>query len=86
VPIGRPGPVDVRDYRKTGDDGLRLKSSAYGKEYSRRCKAIAGNVDEVAASYVRGRYDRKRFWRSIYLGKAGYKKIRRTCASGSWRS
>ena len=73
VPIGRPGPVDVRDYRKTGDDGLRLKSSAYGKEYSRRCKAIAGNVDEVAASYVRGRYDRKRYWRSIYLGKAGYK-------------
>ena len=73
MPIGRPGPVDVRDYRKTGDDGLRLKSSAYGKEYSRRCKAIAGNVDEVAASYVRGRYDRKRYWRSIYLGKAGYK-------------
>lgn len=63
----------VRDYRKTGDDGLRLKGSAYGKEYSRRCKAIAGNVDEIAGFYVWGRYDRKRYWRSIYLGKAGYK-------------
>ena len=80
MPIGRPGPVDVRDYRKTGDDGLRLKSSAYGKEYSRRCKAIAGNVDEVAGFYVWGRYDRKRYWRSIYLGKAGYKEDKKNLA------
>ena len=30
----------VRDHRKTGDDGLCLEGSAYGKEYSRRCKVI----------------------------------------------
>ena len=63
----------VRDHRKTGDDGLRLKASKYGKEYSRRCKAITEHVDEVAGFYVWGRYDRKRYWHSIYLGKAGYK-------------
>jgi hypothetical protein len=63
----------VRDNRKTGEDGLRLKGSAYGKEYSCRCKLIAQQVDEVAGFYVWGRYDRKRFWHSIYLGKAGFK-------------
>jgi hypothetical protein len=57
----------VRDYRKTGDDGLRLKGSAYGKEYSRLCKVITEHVDEVAGFYVWGRYDHKRYWRSIYL-------------------
>jgi hypothetical protein len=64
----------VRDHRKTGDDGLRLEGSAYGQEYSHLCKVITGNVDEVAGFYVWGRYDRKRYWHSIYLGKAGYKK------------
>lgn len=64
----------VHDHRKAGDDGLRLEGSAYGKEYSHLCKVITQHVDEVAGFYVWGRYDRKRYWRSIYLGKAGYKK------------
>jgi hypothetical protein len=67
----------VRDQRKSGDEGLRLAGSAYGKEYSRRCKIITENVDEVAGFYVWGRYDCKRYWRSIYIGKAGYKRDRK---------
>jgi hypothetical protein len=55
----------VRDHRKTGDDGLCLEGSAYGKEYSRRCKVITEDVDEVAGFYVWGCYDRKRYWRSM---------------------
>jgi hypothetical protein len=64
----------VCDHRKTGDDGLRLEGSEYGREYSHLCKVITEDVDEVAGFYVWGRYDRKRYWHSIYLGKAGYKK------------
>jgi hypothetical protein len=76
----------VYDHRKIGADGLRLKGSTYGKEYCRRCKVMTESVNEVAGFYVWGRYDRKCCWRSIYFGKAGYKKKRRTSGSGSWRN
>lgn len=64
----------AREHRDAGDDALRLQGSAYRKEYSGQCGRIADEVDQVAGFYVWGRYDRRRYWHSIYLGKAGFRK------------
>lgn len=63
----------VGDRRNAGDDAVRLRGSEHGKDYSGLCKAITEKVEGVAGFYIWGRYDRKRSWHSIYLGKAGYK-------------
>jgi hypothetical protein len=62
----------VEEYHDRGDEAVRLKGSALGKEYSRRCGRIVDAVPELPGFYIWGRYDSRRYWRSIYLGKAGY--------------
>ena len=38
------------------------------------CDDITSRIDEVQGFYIWGCYDTKKYWHSIYLGKAGYSK------------
>jgi hypothetical protein len=43
-----------------------------GSEYCRVCDDVTSQIDEVQGFYIWGCYDTKNYWRSVYLGKAGY--------------
>ena len=42
--------------------------------YGNMCSKLANVVDIAQGFYLWGRYDRKRYWHSCYLGKAGFGK------------
>jgi hypothetical protein len=64
----------VSKHGSVGDDALRLRGTRVGTEYCRLCDEITKPVDEEPGFYLWGRYDCKRYWHSIYLGTAGYKR------------
>jgi hypothetical protein len=59
----------VEKHRKN-EDALRIERTEIGKEYSALCHKITDSVAEYQGFYLYGRYDRRRYWRSIYLGIA----------------
>jgi hypothetical protein len=77
-------------------EALRLEKTTLGKEYCKICDDLVEPIDEERGFYLWGAYDRKGYWKNIYLGKAGYgdgsslkKRIREELKDercGLWRS
>jgi hypothetical protein len=44
------------------------------REYAEICKNLAQQIDPCQGFYLWGKYNKKRLWTNIYLGKAGYGK------------
>lgn len=57
---------------KQNEEAVRLERTDLGNQYSRICETLTDAVDEAQGFYLWGKYDKKKYWRSIYLGKAGY--------------
>jgi hypothetical protein len=72
------GMISLRDIasfvqkHREDEDALSFKT-ALGKEYARLCDSLTSAIDDAPGFYLWGRYDRK-YWHSIYLGKAGFGK------------
>jgi hypothetical protein len=64
----------ARKHQKHAEDAIRLEGSRFGRDYCRLCENLTKDVDERKGFYLWGVFDRKRYWHSIYLGKAGFGK------------
>jgi hypothetical protein len=53
---------------------LRKERTPISKEYGQLCREITRAIDSAPGFYLWGSYDPKRYWRSTYLGKAGFGK------------
>jgi hypothetical protein len=71
------------DYLET----LNLKKDL-GREYTKQCECLTGEregeceksadkIDEVQGIYVWGAFDARKYWHSVYLGKAGLGKSKK---------
>jgi hypothetical protein len=72
------GTISLRDLysfaRKHGEcaeEAIRLEENL-GREYCALCASLTNEVDDDQGFYLWGVFDRKRYWHSIYLGKAGF--------------
>jgi hypothetical protein len=61
-----------REHKEHPEDGMRLGRTPIGNDYCMRCANLTKNVDEAKGFYLWGLFDRKQYWHSIYLGKAGF--------------
>ena len=72
------GSISLKDLytfteKHAGDeDALRIERTPLGREYSRIVKDTTSPVPDAQGFYLWGRYDDKKYWASIYLGKAGF--------------
>src|SRR6478735_2503922 len=64
----------ARKHQKHAEDAIRLEGSRFGRDYCRLCENLTKDVDESKGFYLWGVFDRKRYWHSIYLGKAVFGK------------
>jgi hypothetical protein len=62
----------ARKFRERGEEAIRLERTPLGQEYCRLCAALTNEVDDNKGFYLWGAFDRRRYWHSIYLGKAGF--------------
>jgi hypothetical protein len=60
----------VKRYRKEYEMALNPKQKL-GEQYYRECEKLTDNIKDVQGIYVWGRFDQRKYWNSIYLGKAG---------------
>jgi hypothetical protein len=82
------GMISLRDIgafvqeHKGDEDALNLKTPL-GREYARLCDSLTSPIDDAPGFYLWGSYDQRKYWHSIYLGKAGFGKAaglkRRIC-------
>lgn len=61
----------IRNHRNDAE-ALRLKNTALDKEYCKRCDELTAPVEETRGFYLWGAYDKKGYWKNIYLDEAGY--------------
>jgi hypothetical protein len=72
------GSISLKDLyifteKHAGDeDALRIERTPLGREYCRLVEKSTSSVPDAQGFYLWGRYDRKKYWASIYLGKAGF--------------
>jgi len=81
----------IQKHRGEYVEALNLKKSL-GGNYSKRCECLTGQrdrtdseecenltgkIEEVQGIYVWGAFDSHKYWRSIYLGKAGLGKTKK---------
>jgi hypothetical protein len=77
----------IQEHRADYLDALNLKKTL-GKEYCEECGCLTGarkpekcenptgKIEEVQGIYVWGAFDSRKYWHSIYLGKAGLGKVK----------
>jgi hypothetical protein len=56
-------------------EGALHCNSGLGRSFGKLCTKIARVIPEEKGFYLWGRYDSRKFWSNIYLGKAGFGKI-----------
>jgi hypothetical protein len=60
----------AKHHQREYEEALNPKEDL-GKQYYELCNRLTKNIPEVQGIYVWGRFDGRRYWDSIYLGKAG---------------
>jgi hypothetical protein len=61
--------------RKEGPTGKALHGTSFeGRAYGKKAKEISSPISPKAGFYLWGKYDKKGFWKNVYIGKAGYGK------------
>lgn len=63
----------VRKY-ESEEQPIRKERTPIGREYGRLCSSLTDAIDLAQGFYLWGHYDRKRYWRSLYLGKTEFRK------------
>ena len=53
---------------------LQRESTPASNEYAKLVPTLTANIDEQQGFYLWGCYDHRKYWHSIYLGKAGFGK------------
>jgi hypothetical protein len=57
---------------EANEDAIRLEKTALGREYSALCGEVTRHIQDAQGFYLWGVFDSRRYWHSIYLGKAGF--------------
>jgi Transglycosylase SLT domain len=57
---------------EANEDAIRLEKTALGREYSALCGEVTRHIQDAQGFYLLGVFDSRRYWHSIYLGKAGF--------------
>jgi hypothetical protein len=62
---------DFVETHRGNEEAVRLEKTDLGNQYGRICDSLTNTVDEAQRFYLWGKYDKRKYCRSIYLGKAG---------------
>ena len=64
----------VHENMNNRQEAMTLFRSKLGSKYSKLCQQVTEAIAPTSGFYVWGYYDRRLYWHSTYLGKAGFRR------------